>query len=103
LFIPLLELAVDTIVNSDLERYQSGEAASFVDFLLYSYGMPVLRMLYLADSPIELVVPGQLMITVDSLQTEWLTYINQVLRGEIPPRKEMPWSTGKPKSDSANK
>jgi hypothetical protein len=86
-FMPLVELAVDTTVDSNKERLQSAEGASFVDFVLYTYGQPLLRELYYAQQPIELMVPSLIGISVDSLQAEWLNYVEIVNRGEIPPRK----------------
>lgn len=93
IFIGLSDLAVDTTADVNLERYQSGEAASFIDFMLYTYGMPALHALYLAESPFDMTVQGILKINTDSLQAEWVDYIYRVNRGETPPRKIMPWST----------
>ncbi|MGH8014890.1 MAG: hypothetical protein ACREBV_01720, partial [Candidatus Zixiibacteriota bacterium] len=42
-FIPLRELAVDSAINVDRERYQSAEAASFVDFVVYAYDIERLK------------------------------------------------------------
>ncbi|MFH1687002.1 MAG: hypothetical protein ABIE70_05705 [bacterium] len=91
-FIPLTDLAVDTAMDIDKERYQSGEGASFIDFMLYTYGMPALHALYLAESSFDITVQGLFKISADSLETEWLDYVYRVNRGEIPPRKQMPWS-----------
>jgi len=91
-FIPLVELSTDTLVNSNKERIQSAEGASFVDFILYTYGQPVLNALYRADAPIDEVIPTMLNITADSLQAEWLDYVWTIMAGETPRRKKMPWS-----------
>ncbi|MCK4302464.1 MAG: hypothetical protein KAW91_06795, partial [candidate division Zixibacteria bacterium] len=50
-FVPLMELATDTTVDSNIERELSGEAASFVDFLVFTYGIEGLRLMYRAEAP----------------------------------------------------
>lgn len=76
-FIPLKELAVDTTVNSDTERHQSAEAASFVDFLDYYFGMDGLNLLYRAREPFEQAVQGIFMMPVDSLERLWLDFVKE--------------------------
>ncbi len=71
-FEPLAELAVDTAVNSDVERRKTTEAASFVDFIVFHYGTKALDAMYGADGSFDAVVKGLFMISVDSLQTLWL-------------------------------
>lgn len=83
-FIPLIELAVDTTVDSNTERLQSAEAASFVDFLVYTYGPQALRLLYRAETSFEMATQGILKIEVDSLQTKWIDFVEKVVQGEIP-------------------
>ena len=99
-FMPLVELAVDTTIDSNRERLQSGMAASFVDFILYTYGQPLLKALYKADEPIEFAVPELLDISVDSLQAEWLNLVKIVSSGGMPPRKPTPWT--QPVAESEN-
>ena len=71
-FMSLLELSMDTTVNSNLERIQSAEAASFVDFVVFNYGSAALGALYTADVPFSVVVNGLFSVSVDSLQMLWL-------------------------------
>ncbi len=78
----LAELAVDSTVDSNLERKQTAEGASFVDFMLVQYGPKGLGLLYRAESPIEIVVPGVLEIELDSLQTNWLNFVKKVVSGQ---------------------
>ena len=103
MFIGLVDLSKDSTVDSDIERYQSAEGASFVDFILYTYGMPALKALYLAGSPIELISKGVLRTDVDSLQAKWLRYVDLVVAGQQPPREKMPWSGGKRPADTTHK
>jgi hypothetical protein len=83
-FIPLVELATDSTVDSNLERRQSAEGASFCDYILVKYGVKGLAYLYRAESPIELAAPGILGLSVDSLQSEWLRLVEQVVAGRLP-------------------
>ncbi len=76
-FIPLAQLAVDTTINSDGERWQSAEAASFCAYLIGNYGVVRLRKLYDSPLPIEQALPQSLGISLDSAQAEWLEYARQ--------------------------
>jgi len=74
LFIPLARLAVDGAINSDIERYQSAEAASFCAFLLARYGPVTLKTLYESQEPFLDYGPRLLRISVDSLEQNWLDF-----------------------------
>jgi len=76
-FIPLRKLAVDTTINSDTERHQSAEAASFVDFISYYFGIQGLEKLYRIQSPFETAVEGIFEIPVDSLEGLWLDFVKE--------------------------
>ncbi len=75
--IPLAELAEDTTVDSDTERYQSALAASFVDFISYHYGIKALEALYLARKPFPEAVEEIFLMPVDSLQRRWLDFARE--------------------------
>jgi hypothetical protein len=74
-FIPLADLAVDSTIDSNTERLQSAEAASFVAFALAWYGPDQLKMLYRTDIPFDRLVRDSLFVTVDSLQNQWINVI----------------------------
>lgn len=76
-FIPLSRLATDTLMNSNSERYQSGEAGSLVGYLLLSRGAMVVDSLYMSTLPFDSTVTQILKISVDSLQKEWVAFIDQ--------------------------
>jgi hypothetical protein len=76
-FIPLNELAVDTTVNSNTERHQTAEAASFISFLTYYYGIQGLDLLYLAQAPFEMAIEGIFAMTVDSMEGLWLDFAKE--------------------------
>ncbi len=76
-FISLDSLARDTTVNSDNERMQSAEAASFVDFLVYKYGTHGLTGMWQSKTSFDSTVTGLFNISVDSLQTEWLSLVSR--------------------------
>jgi hypothetical protein len=70
--IPLTQLAVDTVVNSDEERWQSAEGASFCAFFIGNYGLEALRSLYRTDLPIDQALLQIVGKPVDVIQGEWL-------------------------------
>jgi len=76
-FVPLGELAVDTAINSDVERYQSAEAASFVAYILADYGEDRLKMMYKSVLPFNRMVQDLFMMPVDTLQERWLDFLEQ--------------------------
>lgn len=76
-FVPLPKLARDTTVNVNKERQETAEAASFVDFIVYAYGIEALHALYLAPPPFEQAVEGIFSVPVDSLETLWLNVAEQ--------------------------
>lgn len=78
-FIPIGRLAQDTVMNSDMERYQSAEAASLVAFLLGSRGAITLQALYHATIPFDQAVQQNLGISVDSLQKEWIAFLEKTV------------------------
>ena len=71
-FIPLAALAIDTSINSDAERYQSAEAASFCAFILGEWGVSGLKQMYESQLPFDQAVDSNLGCTLDSLETLWL-------------------------------
>ena len=79
MFIPLEELAVDTTVNSDEERLQSGEAASFCAYILSTFGAERFKTMYEAELNFEDMVGNLFYMPVDSLQVDWLEYAKQFL------------------------
>jgi hypothetical protein len=80
-FIPLEELAADTAVNSNTERYQSAEAASFVAYILADHGVNMLKNMYQSELPFDKMVQDFFFMPVDSLQQKWLDYAEQ----NVPP------------------
>lgn len=70
----LLSLVEDSTADSDRERNISGPAAAFVDFLVSTAGLEALEYLYTADVPFDSAVQTGFGITVDSLETMWLSF-----------------------------
>lgn len=86
-YVPLAELPTDTAVNSDLERLESAEGASFIAYLLEAYrpnGVEKLKSLYEADEPFPEAVRDVFDLSVDSLERAWLAYA----RDYPPPRPD---------------
>ncbi|PWB72340.1 hypothetical protein C3F09_06800 [candidate division GN15 bacterium] len=74
LFIPLAKLAVDGAINSDIERYQSAEAASFCGYVIARYGPATMKTLYESPEPFLEFAPKLLQTSIDSMQTDWLAF-----------------------------
>ncbi len=81
-FIPLDGLAADTTVNSDKERYQSAEAASFIDFFSFRFGIEELSLLYRSRGSFDRTTQALFQIPVDSLQTLWLDFARERVRAD---------------------
>ncbi|MBU0983299.1 MAG: hypothetical protein KKA42_05485 [candidate division Zixibacteria bacterium] len=81
LVIDLIDLAVDTAMNSDTERVQSGEAAAFVAYLLQVHGPDKLKELYESSGDFAADVERIYGLPVATLQRNWLAYI----RMNLPP------------------
>lgn len=73
-FMPLAMAVLDTTIDSNIERKQSAEAASFVEFILRNGGAVALDELYRSRTSLDLTVMNIFGISVDSLQTVWLDY-----------------------------
>lgn len=81
LFEPLARLVSDTTTNSDIERLQSAEAASFVAFILANYGAARLKTMYQSSQPFDEMSTQLFLMPVDSLQADWLKFV----RESVPP------------------
>ncbi len=73
-FIPLEKLAVDTSINSDTERLQSAEAASFVAYILANYGASRLKTMFESQASFPQMVQELFYEPIDSLQSNWLNF-----------------------------
>ena len=78
-FIPLGKPVDDTLMNSTIERYQSSEAGSFVAFLLAQHGIAGVEAVYRAPLPFAYAVQSSLSMSVDSLQKEWIAFIEAAI------------------------
>ncbi len=81
-FVPLRELGIDTAFTIDTDPDRAAEAASFVDFVVFTRGIETLRMLYTSVEPFETAVQGVFGVPVDSLETQWLGLTRQVVSPE---------------------
>lgn len=82
-FKSLAELAVDTTINVYDENIKSGMSASFIAFFVDSYGMDGLESLYLSEYSFEKSIDMLFKITPDSLQKDWLEYVNKVYEEKL--------------------
>jgi hypothetical protein len=81
LFIPLGKLVSDTAINSNTERYQTAEAASFVAYILANYGASRLKTMYQSSLPFGEMTDQLFHMSIDSLQAAWLSFV----RASVPP------------------
>lgn len=77
MFIPLHQLAVTKDINANKEWHQSAEAASFVDFIVYRYGIKALKVMYESPAPFDTTVQGLFSMSVDSLEKTWLDVVGK--------------------------
>jgi hypothetical protein len=76
-FVTLADLAVDSATNSNTERFQSAEAASFVDFIATDFGVQHLEALYRDSTGFNDAVARIFGMPVDSLQRRWFDFARQ--------------------------
>jgi len=74
-FIPLEKLATDTATDSNEERYQSAEAASFCAFVIGEFGPLALKELYQSPVSFDSSVLQTCLVPVDTLQMRWLAFV----------------------------
>ncbi len=74
----LSELAVNPFLESDEQCRQSAMAASFVDFVVFNFGVETFKRLWDSDHDFETAVEDEFDITVDSLHTLWVTMLEDV-------------------------
>jgi hypothetical protein len=74
-FISLKDLSKDTLINVDRERYQSAEAASFVDFVAYAYDIAKLKELYVSNGEFPSDVHEVFGITVTEMESRWMNFL----------------------------
>lgn len=72
MFIPLRKLAVSDRVDARSEQLASAESASFVDYIVYAYGIQALKLMYLSQVDINATVNGIFGMTVNELEQAWL-------------------------------
>jgi len=81
-YIPLRRLASDTAINVDMERYQSAEAASFVDYIVSSHGIDKLKELYESKGGFSAEVERIFMMPLGKLQERWIDFL-QIYGGKV--------------------
>jgi len=83
-YIPLRRLSVDTTINVDFERYQSAEAASFVDYIVYAYDIGFLKILYASKGSFSGDVESTFHMPVASLERQWQVFLKII----VAPKKD---------------
>lgn len=76
MFIPLAELVTDKRTDVYSERRQSAEAASFVDFIAYYYGIEAVQQIWVSTDDFETTIKRILNVSVDELQEQWLDFVD---------------------------
>ncbi len=79
-FIYLQDLIKDTRVNYNAEAYQSAEAASFIDYFIYKYGIDNFKLLYESPREFEPTIQTICNINLDTLEKDWLRVIRQAMK-----------------------
>lgn len=83
LYVPLAALPTDTTIDSNQERVQSAEAASFIAYVLAQYGALRLKTMYTYQQPFDVMVRDVFRVPVDTLEQEWLDFAWQYLPDSV--------------------
>lgn len=81
-FVPLRELAADTAFTIDTDPDRAGEAASFVDYVVFTHGIEALRTLYTSVDPFETVAEQVFAMPLDTLEARWLDLARRAVNPE---------------------
>jgi hypothetical protein len=81
--IPLIRLAGDTAVDVYTERWQSAEAATFVDFIVYNWGAEGLKALWRSRDPFDKAIPVMFKMSIDEMQDMWLEFVRKTNAGTL--------------------
>jgi hypothetical protein len=81
--IPLSQLAIDTATNVYTERWQSAEAATFVNFVVYTWGSEGLKALWLTQDSFDKAVPKLFNMTANEMQEMWLEFVRKTNAGTL--------------------
>ena len=73
-FVRLGDLPDDPNLDSNVERVQTAEAASFTAFVIAQYGALRLKTIYQYKKPFDQMVPEVFQKPLDSLEQDWLTF-----------------------------
>ncbi len=79
-FLSLSELVIDTNVNCNDIGPETAMAASFVDFVVYAFGVDALSDLYRSNERFDNAVQNVFHMSTDSLQTLWLGTLEQAVK-----------------------
>ncbi len=79
-FIPLADLITDDRTDYNWEAYQSAEAASFIDYFVYKYGIDNFKILYESESPFDSTTQVICNMNLKALQHDWLQVIGQAVK-----------------------
>ena len=74
-FVRLRDLPSDPSMDSNTERVQTAEAASFCAFVIAQYGALRLKTIYQYKKPFDEMVPEVFQKPLDSLEQDWLTFV----------------------------
>ncbi len=79
-FMPLAELITNERTDYNWEAYQSAEAASFIDYFVFKYGIDNFKLLYESQLPFDSTVQSITKLNTKYLQKDWLKVISQVIK-----------------------
>lgn len=79
-FISLENLITDDMIDYNWEAYQSAEAASFVDYFVYKYGIDNFKLMYESQSQFDSTTQTICQMNLKDLQHDWLKIVGQVVK-----------------------
>ena len=79
-FIDLKDLVTDSRTDYKWEAYQSTEAASFVDYFVFKYGINNFKLLYESQLPFDSTTKVICNMDLKALQSDWLKIVGDVVK-----------------------
>ncbi len=79
-FIDLKDLMADSRTAYNWEAYQSAEAASFIDYFVFKYGINNFKLLYESQLPFDSSAAVICKMNLNALQSDWLKVIGEVVK-----------------------
>ncbi len=79
-YMPLDSLAVNERINFNAEATKTAQAASFIDYFIYKYGIDNFKLLYESQQPFDSTIQAICNMDIKSLEKEWLQVVRETVQ-----------------------